>query len=341
MSLRTTLLLVVVAIVVGIVVYINPFKEEEEKRETQPWFYQVSEDDLETIEVLHEDKQVKFLKIGERMWAFEDPAGIPPRHARWGGISLLVAGPQVRRNLATTTTTIDDPAQYGLDDPTTIVNVGLAGNRTLQIRLGRMTTDGRQHYGQVIGFPQLFLVVSNWGDVIARLATEPPLPKWFVKRDPEEIVEMNIYLGAPTSEEAPLLRFRQEGDVWTVKDFTKDSEAVPVDAERWADILPLLSGPPNVSVEVVAVEDGDYTPWGINDDSSTIELRFLGRTDKGTSFLDGIPFRIGDKIPDKQGYYARPEIDIFRKPVLFLDAEWTETLLNLFDDIPYTPESES
>ena len=340
MSLRTTISMVLLAIAVGVLVYINPFAKEDEKTKISPWFYQVSEDDLETIEVIYGDDRVKFLKIAERTWAFEDPAGIPPSHVRWGGISLLVAGPQVRRNLATTSTTIENPEQYGLDEPTIIINIGLAGNRSLQIRLGKKTTDGRHHYGQVIGFPQLFLVVRNWGEVIGRLATEPPLPKWFIKRDPENILEVNVYSGGKKLEGTRRVRFTQNQGIWSVRDFSNDPEDRLVDAQLWADIVPLLIGPPNLSVEVVAVEDGDYTTWGINDDSAVIELRFMSTSDKGTLFLDGMPFRIGSKIPDKLGYYAQPEIDLFRKPVLFLDAEWTDTFINLLSDVPYDVDTE-
>ena len=46
----------------------------------------------------------------------------------------------------------------------------------------------------------------------------------------------------------------QDGGAWWVRDFSQDSKAFPVDTERWADILPHLSGPPNVSVEVPDVE---------------------------------------------------------------------------------------
>ena len=340
MSLRTTIIMVLLAIAAGVLVYVNPFAKEEEKTKKPPWFYQVSEADLETIEVISGDNQVKFLKTAERTWVFEDPAGIPPSHVRWGGISLLVAGPQVRRNLATTATTIENPEQYGLDEPAIIMNVGLSGGRNLDIRLGKKTTDGRHHYGQVIGFPQLFLVVRNWGEVVARLAAEPPLPKWFIKRNPEDILEVNVYSGNKTLDETRRVRFTQNQDTWTVRDFSNDSKDRAVDVNLWADIVPSLTGPPNISVEVVAVEDGDYTAWGINDDSPIIEIRFMSMSDKGTLFLDGMPFKIGSKIPDKQGYYAQPEIDLFRKPVLFLNGQWTDKLLDLLNNVPYESDTE-
>ena len=335
MKLRTTLLLVMAAVAVGVIVYINPFKKSPELQEASPWFYQVDEDDIDFIEIIHQGDRARFVRVAPYSWAFEDPEGIPPSHYRWGGITLLFTGPQTRRDLTVAAPIIEDPAQYGLDDPGTIVNVGLTLDRELQFRLGDTTTDGNHHYAQVGDFPQLYIIASAWGDVVARLVTERPYPEWYVKRDPEEIREVNVYKGDPTSEETPVLRFGRKRDgTWLVRDFAQDADATPVDTERWEEILPLLSGPTSVSVEAYEVEDRDYTPWGIADDSRAIELRFLGRTERGTSFLDGVLFKIGSKTPDGQGYYARVEEDIIRKPVLVVDAEWTDKLLGLYEDIP-------
>ena len=118
-------------------------------------------------------------------------------------------------------------------------------------------------------------------------------------------------------------------------DFSNDLKDRTVDIDLWSDIVPLLTGPPKVSIEVVGVEDGDYTFWGIDDASPVIETRFMSLSDKGTSFLDAMSFTIGSKIPDKQGYYARPEIDKFVKPVVFLDAQWTDELLDFLNNVPY------
>ena len=334
------MLLVAAAVVAGVIVLINPFADgEEDQGEKSPWFYQVAREDIEVIEVMQQGDQVRFFKEESSVWAFEEPAGIPPALDRWRGVVLLLSGPQTRRDLTAAAPIIDDPAQYGLDDPLTVVNVGLTHDRQLQLRLGDTTTDGRHHYAQVIGFPQLFIVSSAWGDVISKLATEPPLPEWYVKRDPGEIAELNIYLGDPEDGKTPRLKFSNNGGVWSVRDFRKDSEQTPVDAERWSDILPLLSGPTNVSVEVSLVDDSDFTPWGITDDSSAIEIRFFEVTRRRTTFVDSLLFRIGSKTADERGYYGRVEEDRFSDPVLVLDADWTEALLDLFDDVPYARDS--
>lgn len=343
MSLRTTVFLVIAAAIVGVIVYINPFKKDEEDEPDPPWFYQVSMDDITTIQVKHQDKQVKFIKGPEDAWLFEDPEGIPPSHERWGGIPLLLSGPQTRRNLTEQPQLIEniDLADYGLDEPQTIVDLDMVGNRHLQFRLGDKTTDGGHHYAQVVGFPQLFTIAASWGDVVARLAAEPPLPKWYVKRTPEEIVELNIYLGDYTSENTELLQFKKDSDnnTWSVQHFDADQQAYPVDPNRMDELVSLLSGPPTITVADPKAEDKDFAQYGIVKESSAIELRFAGQTERGTRFIDGILFTLGTKAPEKNGYYARSESDEFFKPVLLLDATWTEKVLALKDNIPYAPES--
>jgi hypothetical protein len=342
MNLKTTALLILVATAVGVVVILNPFKQGEAKENKSPWFYQVSEDDIQTISINHQGENVKFRKVANYTWAFEGPGDIPPDHVRWGGIPLLLSGPGTKRDLTAVQPTIDNPAQYGLDDPNTIVDVGLTANRQIQFRLGDKTTDGGHHYGQVVGFPDLFLIASTWGDVISRLAKEPPLPKWAVERAPKTIDELNIYYGNPSLETTPMLSFSQDFETskWSVQYFYEDEEPTPVDPERWKDIFPLVNGPDNITVAVPSVEDRDYVPWGITDDSKAIEIRFSGLTDSGTRFTDGVLLRLGNKTEDGRYYYAKSESNYSRQPVLNLDAQWVDTVLNLRDDIPYGEKPE-
>lgn len=341
MNVKVTLLLVVAALALGIVAYINPFRQEEELEPKPPWFYQVDMDDILVISIRYRGDHVKFVSTLEGTWAFDDPAGIPPSPRRWGGITLLLSGPRTWRDLTSVAPSIiENRAEYGLDDPDMIVDLGLVGDRWLQFRLGDKTTDGGYHYGEVVGFDELFLIVANWGDVLARLAYEPPLPKWYVKRTPEEIVGVSIYRGDLAGKDTPSpLRFEQKDGGWTVRDHAKDDTERPVDPERLAELLPIFPGPPKISVAVPLVDDGDYTPYGIFDDGNSIEIRFAGITQRGTRYVDGVLFRIGSKSPDETGYYAKFESESVREPVLLLPVEWTETILGLVDNIPYARES--
>ena len=342
MNPKLTGVLVLVAIIVGGVAYFNPFAGDDDDGPKSPWFYQVSEDDIATIYVSHLGDSVSFRKTEADTWAFNDPEGVPPDFRRWGGITLLLSGPQTKRDLTVARPTIDDPAQYGLDSPDTIVIVGLTAGRTLEFRLGDPTPDGGHHYAQVIGFDQLFTIANVWGEVISRLATEHPLPKWYIKRDVNSIVELNVFQGDPTQEIPPSvsLKYNRNEDKWTVFKFGEDDVARAIDPERWEQIRPLIAGPPDIHVVVPKVDDRDYSRWGIDDDSPSIEIRFSGTSPRGSRFTDGILLRLGDKTEDGTGYYSKSESSIISQPILFLDATWTETILGLYDDPPYDPNEE-
>ena len=202
-----------------------------------------------------------------------------------------------------------------------------------------MTADGRHLYGEVVGFDELFLIASLWGEVVARLATEPPFPKWFIDRTIEELEEFNVYRGDPESEGTAQLSFMQKSDGWYVLDFPGDERERPVDPEGFELLRPILTGHPPISMGVPLVEDQDYSPYGLVEGSGTaIEIRFNYESERGTKFVDGVLLRIGDKAPGKSAYYAKSESDFSREPVLLIDAEWVDAIMRLHEDIPYGDE---
>ena len=325
----------VVALVVAIVAFVNPFEKEAQLRIASPWFYQVSFDDIVHIVVRNDQRQVAFEKVRPGMWVFEDPEGIPTDQFRWGGIVLLLSGPQTQRDFSTVRQTIDDPAEYGLDQPELIIDVGLTSDRTVQFRLGDTTTDGTFQYAQVVGFPQLFLITESWGKVLERLAAQPPIPKWFVKRETANIDELNVFLGDPASSDTVYLRLKQKNGVWHARRIPEDDTSRLVDASKWSELVDLVVGPPVIEIEELGVVDQDYTPWGITDDSRAIEVRFSEISQQGTRFIDGNLFVIGDKTPDGDQYYAVPISSLIRTPVLRVGAEWTDMVFDLFETVPY------
>jgi hypothetical protein len=335
MNWKLTGALVLAAVGIAIVVYVNPFEDEPEFVPASPWFYQVGFDDIIRIDVKNDSQQVAFNKVGPGKWLFEDPEGIPTDQFRWGGIVLLLSGPQTQRDFSTVRQTIDDPAQYGLDQPDLIVEVGLTADRTVQFRLGDTTTDGNSHYAQVIGFPELFLIVGSWGDVLARLASEPPIPKWFVEREVASIEELNVFLGDPNSPETARLRLQQGDGVWRARSFPEDETDRLVDPDKWSELVHLVAGSPIIDVEEPFVDNQDYTPWGVSEDSRAIEVRFSMISPQGTRFVDGNLFSIGDKTPDGRQYYAVPKTDAIRTSVLRVDAEWADMVFGLFETLPY------
>ena len=78
---------------------------------------------------------------------------------------------------------------------------------------------------------------------------------------------------------------------------------------------------------VPTVDDQDYTPWGIGEDSDAIEIRFSGETERGTRFTDGVLLILGHKNEDGSAYYAKSETNFIRQPIINLPAEWVDTFV--------------
>lgn len=341
MNWKLTAALVAIAVIIGAVVYFNPFTGEEDPRKKNPWFYQVSFDDIVKIEVTAGENKESFSKITESVWVIDRLGDIPPSHTRWGGIVLLLSGPQTKRDFSTIRPTIENPAEYGLDTPQLVVKIGLTGERELDFRLGDKTTDGNHHYGQVIGFPQLFLISDLWGEVLARLANEPPTPKWWQYRDPEILEEVNIYLGSSEgNEDGPYLRLQNNDGEWEARNFPEDEANRPLDPDKWAEYVNLVGGPVDIEIVEYGVRDRDYIDWGIDDKGKSVEIRFSGLTERGTKYVEGVLYLLGDKTEDGQRYYAVPPSDISLTPVITLSAEWVDAMFDLISNVPYAEETE-
>ena len=57
-------------------------------------------------------------------------------------------------------------------------------------------------------------------------------------------------------------------------------------------------------------------------------------SEKGTEFIDGLLFKIGDKTEDGKSYYAYSENKEYIKPVLAIDANWVDAVIGLYDNPP-------
>ena len=84
----------------------------------------------------------------------------------------------------------------------------------------------------------------------------------------------------------------------------------------------------------MATDAEDYIEYGINQTSDAIELRFNSFSAKGTEFIDGLLYMIGDKTEDGKSYYAYSENNEYIKPVLAIDAKWVDAVIGLYDNPP-------
>lgn len=318
MSLRTTLILILIAAVIGGVVYFNPLQRGGTGEPNLPWFYNVSDKDIIGIDIDHQGRNFSYVRDSNRKWYFRRPENIPVDTQRFGGITLLLSGPQARRELVSQN--IKDPEQYGLLNPTTKIDVSLTGDRLITLRLGDKTPDGGAHYAQIGDVNDLYLVDSSWGDVISRLVTEPPYPLWYFRMNPDKIV------GITVRHKGVEVAFKKEKEVWVFDDGKNGS----IDENRWASVLPLLGGPNSIKLVKEMVEGAGL--YGIAEDSTQIVLTFQTQTEAGIEYNEDITYSLGNKAADGSGYYAQAK-DF--EPVFLLDGQWSDIFINLATNPPY------
>ena len=338
MNIKITIFLILIALVIGAVVYINPFKSEELIVEESPWFYQVAKEDIIGVKISNEDSIVKFYK-DSKTWFIQEPIeynGIPAAWEIFQGVDLLLSGPRTQRDLTISSYTIDDPVQYGLDVPKIIVDVELTANRFITFKLGNKTPNEDYFYAEVSGFPQLYMVAEIWGRVIGKLALNPPLPQWYLPRDINQIVSTSLRKSNSNATESngDVIEFIKENDEWFVKDYRLSTSPDKIKIKSYVseNIIPLFSGSPNIKIENPRVDDEDYSFWGINEQiSDVIAVRFPALSDMGTEYVKEMALLIGNKTSDNKGYYALWASDQFFRPVIIVDSNWVETLLDVFN----------
>ena len=236
MNVRLTILLAVVAVMIGSTWAIIEFTDlvfREESDPDEPWLFHIDETDITFIEVVHDGQSAQYSRdsAGYR-WEIVGEPSYPVFQQKWGGTPLLLSGPRVNRGLSET---ITDASQYGLDPPETIVRVAdFAGNR-VEFHMGIPTPDGGNQYARLVGDDALYTVPSVWADVVNRLALDPPYGRLF-DQDIASITVVEVTAGDQTA-----VYFR-EGPLWMVNlgppPVTLETSALVADEwETWLDLL--------------------------------------------------------------------------------------------------------
>ena len=172
MNVRLSILLVLVLVLIGGSVFVT--KELSTKKHTQreDFLYKFSSDDLLVITVTHRGQTVEYARQ-DNQWVIRDGNDTPVDVDQWAGTPLLVSGPRSSRVVDER---IDDPAKYGLDPPQTQLRILDRSNIPLDLYLGDPTPRGGDWYATVVGSGKLFTVAGVWGEVISKLAIDPPYP---------------------------------------------------------------------------------------------------------------------------------------------------------------------
>ena len=169
-NVRLSIVLLLVLLLIGGSVYITQELATKEPKESPPWLYQLQSEDITRISVAYREQQMDYELQGDQ-WVIKDGNDTPVFQDKWAGMTLLLSGPKTNRMLADS---IDDPAAYGLDAPQTRIQVYDKSGSPLEFHLGNSTPSGNHWYARVTGSESLFQVAALWGEVVSKLATEPP-----------------------------------------------------------------------------------------------------------------------------------------------------------------------
>ena len=175
MNIRLTILLVFVLAIFGaLALWFKPWAQDT-PRDEEPWAWRIDDDAIVHIEATHRGQTVVYDKdLGRGKWFIVDGGGgdrQPVFQDKWAGTTLLLSGPKVNRVLSDT---IENPVQYGLDPPESVIKITEETGRTYEFWLGNATPDAEYHYMRVEGSSQLFTIPEVWARVVNRLVLEPP-----------------------------------------------------------------------------------------------------------------------------------------------------------------------
>lgn len=321
MNIRIISLLFAFLVVVAGYFYFAQVQRPSKQEPEPPWFYTLNMEDLLSITLSTGGQSQRFVQK-EGNWWLEEPEPLPVDPSRWAGITLLLSGPQSRRLLMEQ---VDDPARYGLDNPSLTIHVEATGGRTFEILLGGTTPDKTAHYAQLKGSPRLFLVDSSWGDVLGRLVTDPPYPEWYYRVPPERVVRLLVQSGEQK------VAFRKFQGRWAFD----DPEDTPIDPSRWQEVSTLLGGPPSLRVLERGVHD--FSAYGVDTPqvAVSVEYELPFQTERPRR---SITLEVGKSLPDGSGYYARPNQS---DTLVFVDKPWVEVFQRLLTDPPKAAKASS
>jgi hypothetical protein len=315
------LLLVVLAMVAGYVFFVQ-VSESPDSQDVPPWFYSIDINDINRI-VIHRHGEAAAFVLGEdNNWYFGEPEGLPVDIDRWGGVTLLLSGPQVRRVI------LEEPpidlSPYGLDAPPIRIEVDLKDGETIPILLGDSTPDGVGIYAQMEGLPSIFTIVFGWGEVMARLVTEPPYPVWLYDLDTSAVI------GIQLKTETETVNLIKESEGWRLG----DEEQTPLNDSQVSALFDALQPPSSQAVVEFSAED--ISRYGLNEPSLSLIFQTKELLAGNIPSLDEIRMNLGHLTDDGEGYYGQSFQAEGIPDVFQVNTAWVEALRAVADQISDT-----
>ena len=331
MNIRLTILLVIVLLLFGGTFAGVYLTRDPEPRQDQAWLWRVEDDSLVRITVTYEGETVDYVKKpgGIRWFIVEDERQRQVYQDKWSGTPLLLSGPRVNRTLADE---MENPSQYGLDPPITVVRLEERTGRTYEAHLGEVTPDGQNQYARLVGSSKLFIVPQIWARVVNRLVFQPPYPRLYDTDIPDrELLNTGkqgvVYFEVTVDDETVIYGTDTSGAEWFIIEPIEGADEdndILIPSELWNDEDELLSDPQ--VIDTVSEDVRNPEEYGLEPPQTTVWL--------ATETNQTHEFYLGDLTPDGQHRYAVTS----GQPELFtVTAEWAEAIERLGTAPPYPP----
>lgn len=174
MNFRITIILIsIFVLLAGVIIFFHVTRKEE-KVEDLPDVWSFKEESIERFKLRlpKEKKEIAFFEEEKYKWHIDNKAKTPVDPDRWGGIVLLVSGPQSRRVIAKRA---DNLPEYGLTEPSMIITLNIRGEKEpVNVLVGDHTPNEKSIYVRLEGHETVYLLDHTWNDCIKRLVLEPP-----------------------------------------------------------------------------------------------------------------------------------------------------------------------
>lgn len=338
MNLRITFSAIIVLSFIAVIAVfvVQSDTGEEQKQPDLPFFYTLAPDDIRHITINTDIGETDFtLQPDQRVWYFDDPEGIPVSHDRFGGMTFLLGGPKIQRVLQDD---VEDEALFGLENPDLVVDLTLRDGSSIAMELGDITPDGNGQYARMIGFPQMVLVDSSWGEVISRLVSEPPFPEWRYTMNPSSVREVLFFQG---NDVVRGIAFHQDQG-WVECDIPIENEvpctgSIPINFDGLEPWLQHMAAPEFAGVAQVSrnPDEASAELFGITPDSPYIDIRLEAPQRAGVTEVTHVTLALGDLSSDGSGMFVRA---MEQADIAEVDAAWGNRVLEFFDERSFVDE---
>jgi hypothetical protein len=277
---------------------------------TTRYLYRADQEAVTALEVTTEGASMSFVR-GDEGWRFESNPLLPVNLDRWGGIVLLLSGPQVERTIPAP----DDLATFGLAEPSTVIEVAVDGQDGVVVRLGDVTPDGQHYYAQVGDDEGVALVNTPWGNALRNLATSPPYPYWYYDIDPSSVRLFEVERGGQTV----TLLFGLPGENRVSNRVVVNDVARDLTADEVEQVMDLVGGPSRFGIRRTPLPPDSVDP------DITVRLTYVLADPLETRSSYSAVYRITNQ--DSGGAYLATTKDT--EHVLEFPAAWVEAVLGL------------